>query len=145
MPQTIHVFSGRFASRSEACEYSEEQWERPAPDDSWPEAEWNAYEDRNPTCALEDDLDVEYIDSDFIETIDGVGKMEYLETQIKRPEDFKTLQEAIPDSHNILVLIMSSAFDGRKVNLKSTPKLSYHGEFRWNLSEMATRRAQRRT
>ena len=134
MAQTLHVFSGQFASRAEACEYSEQQWERPAPDDSWPDEEWNAYEERNPTWALKDDLDAGYMDSDFIETIDGLGRIDYLESQIERSEDIEALRKAIPDAHNIFVLIFSSSFDGRNVNLRSTPKLSYHGEFRLNLS-----------
>ena len=132
MAETLHVFSGQFASRTEACEYSEAQWERPAPDDSWPDEEWDAYEERNPTWALRDDLDPGYMDSDFIETIDGSGRIKYLEEQIDQSEDFEALRSAIPDAHNILVLIMSSSFDGRKVTLRSTPKLTYHGEFRWN-------------
>ncbi len=74
------------------------------------------------------------MNSDFIETVDGAGRIKYLETQIEQPEDFQTLREAIPNAHNILVLIMSSSFDGRKVALKSTPRLVYHGEFRWNPS-----------
>ena len=134
MPETLHVFSGQFASRSEACEYSEKQWECPAPDETWSEDEWSAYEDRNPSWALDSDLGVEYMDSDFIETIDGVDRMKYLESQIELQEDFEQLRTLIPDNHNIFVLIMSPAFDGRKVKLGSTPNLTYHGEFRWDLS-----------
>lgn len=73
------------------------------------------------------------MDPSFIETIDGTDRIEYLKTQIKRPDDFETLRADIPGDHNILVLIMSASFDGRKVKLHSTPKLSYHGEFRWKL------------
>ena len=129
--KTFHVFSGQFESRAEACGYTEAQWERPAPDDSWSDAEWEAYEERNPTWALKNDLAVGYMDSDFIETIDGAGRIEYLRDQLQQAEDFEGLHRAIPDEHNILVLILSSAFDGREVELSSTPKLSYHGEFPW--------------
>ena len=133
MAMTLHVFSGKFASRAGACAYSEEQWEKPAPDDSWTEEAWDAYEARNPSWQLRADLDAGPLDSDFIETITEKLPMKYLETQIAKSEDFAALQAMIPGDHNTLVLIMSKAFAGRKVKLKSTPQLTYHGEFAWKL------------
>ena len=134
MAQTLHVFSGNFSSGEEARAYSEEQWEQPAPDDSWSDEAYAAWEDRNPTWTLDDDLDVEYMDSDFIETIRGGDRLEYLETQLADSNDGSKLRGLIPVEDNTLVLIMSAAFDGKKVSLSSTPKLRYHGQYLWNAS-----------
>ena len=116
-----------------ATRYSEEQWETPKPDDSWSEAEALAWEDRNPTWMLMDDLRVDHMDSDFIETIFGPDKIDYLETQLKLPVDRERMRSEIPADADTLVLIMSVAFDGKKVRLTSTPSLHYHGEYLWNL------------
>ena len=82
MAKTLHVFSGTFGSREEACSYSEKQWEKPEPDDSWSDEEYAAWEDRNPTWLIFRDLNVVRMDPDFIETIFGTGMIEYLESQL---------------------------------------------------------------
>src|SRR5436190_21636780 len=87
MTRTVHVFSGTFASREKACQYSEEQWERPAPDDSWSEEDYAAWEERNPTWLLRRDLRTPPgaagfdLDPDFVETIFGSDKIDYLGSQ----------------------------------------------------------------
>jgi hypothetical protein len=131
MPKTLHVFSGSFPSEDEARQYSEEQWERPAPDDSWSEEAFSAWEDRNPSWRLKDDLDV-YLNSDFIETIHGPVKNDYLATQLAKSDDVVRLLEEIPTSANTLVLIMSEALGGFAETLRSTSSLRYHGQFQWN-------------
>ncbi|MES2572377.1 MAG: hypothetical protein V4710_20280 [Verrucomicrobiota bacterium] len=133
MTQTLHVFSGTFGSRQNACHYSEEQWEKPAPDDSWSDEDYSAWEDRNPTWALGGDLPVAHMDSDFVETIFGPDKIDYLKTQLKNETDRQRLDAEIPQEADTLVLIMSQAFDGEEVSLSSTPQLRYHGEFAWNI------------
>lgn len=132
MAQTLHVFSGTFGSEEAALSYSEEQWERPAPDDTWSEEDYTAWEERNPSCELQRDLSACYIDPDFVETIFGPDKIDYLETQLRNEVDRQRLRLEIPIEADTLVLIMSTAFDGKEVRLSSTPKLRYHGEYRWN-------------
>jgi hypothetical protein len=132
MPRTLHVFSGTFGSREKACQYSEEQWEKPAPDDSWSEQEYVAWEARNPTWLFRQDLAVSHLDPDFIETIFGPDKIEYLESQLAKDADRQRIRAEIPQQADTLVLIGNSAFDGKKVRLSSTPKLQYHGEYAWN-------------
>jgi hypothetical protein len=118
MPATFHVFSGTFGSREEACRYTEQQWEEDSDDPTW---------------ELRGDLPVPYLSPDFIETIFGQEKMEYLESQLAREADFGGLEAEIPADADTLVLIMSPAFDGKKVQLSSIPKLRYHGEYRWKV------------
>ncbi|RYD82515.1 MAG: hypothetical protein EOP84_09290 [Verrucomicrobiaceae bacterium] len=113
--------------------YSQEQWERPAPDDTWSDEDFEAWEKRNPSWALQEDLPGSSFDSDFVETIFGPDKVDYLETQLKNEADRQHLRSEIPVEADTLVLIMSAAFDGKQVSLSSTPKLRYHGEYRWNL------------
>ncbi len=131
MKQTLHVFSGKFGTRENACNYSEEQWESPAPDDSWSDEAYSAWEDRKPFWVLQDDLD-EHLDSDFIETIFGKGMLNYLETQLLDQSDKQKVRDMIPKEHDTLVLIMSAAIDERKVSFFSTSKLDYHGEYLWD-------------
>jgi hypothetical protein len=134
MTQTLHVFSGTFGSEEQARQYAEEQWERPAPDESWSEEEHEAWEERNPKWALLDDLRVVHMDSDFVETIFEEDRIEYLEAQLAADCDRQQLRAEIPEEADTLVLIMSDAFDGRAVRLASTPRLKYHGEFLWNVA-----------
>ena len=117
MPE-IHVFSGSFGSEVAARRYTERQWVEDSEDPAW---------------ALRDDLSVGYLDSDFVETIFGEGKLDYLVTQVARESDAANLVEAIPESADTLVLIMSSALDVKRVRLQSTPELRYHGEYQWRL------------
>lgn len=120
MPPTLHVFSGRFGSQEEARRYTERQRNDDSEDSSW---------------ALREDLPVSYLDSDFVETILGDDRMEYLESQLARDPDWNSLRAIIPQEADTLVLIMSPAFDGKKVRLSSTPKLHYHGEYAWKLGD----------
>ena len=136
MPQTIHVFSGYFSSKKEATSYSEQQWEEPAPDETWTEEAYTEWENRNPIWALDDDLGVDYMDSDFIETIRGDDRLDYLKTQITDNNARSNLLEMISDKDNTLILIMSTAFDGKQVSLSPTSKLNYHGEYKWNVAAL---------
>ena len=131
MNKTLHVFSGSFSSDEEARKYSEAQWEVPAPDDSWSDEAYSDWEDRNPSWALRDDLNV-YLASDFIETIFGEEKNDYLVGQLAKDADRVRIREEIPASANTLVLIMSEALGGFSGTLRATPTLRYHGEFLWN-------------
>src|SRR5690348_1527189 len=96
MAQTLHVFSGTFGSRERACQYSEQQWEKPAPDDSWSEQDYAAWEARNPTWLLRQHLAVALLDPDFIETIFGSHKIEYLRSQLATEPDKHKLPDQIP-------------------------------------------------
>ena len=107
------------------------QWERPAPDDSWSDKAFSEWEDRNPSWRLKDDLDV-YFNSDFIETVHGPEKNDYLATQLAKSDDVVRLLEEIAPSANTLVLIMSEALGGFAETLRSTSSLRYHGQFQWN-------------
>jgi hypothetical protein len=130
-PKTLHVFSGTFGSQEKACQYSEPQWETPAPDDSWSEEDYAAWESRNPKWQLRKDLAIRPLDSDFIETIFGPQKLDYLRTQLASEADRRNVPEQISQDADTLVLVMSEAFRGKQVRPSSTPRLRYHGEYPW--------------
>ncbi|MGH8036791.1 MAG: hypothetical protein ACREPD_03535 [Stenotrophomonas sp.] len=124
---TIHVFVGAFADLDAALLYSEEQW-LPEPDDSASEAEYSAWEDSNPSWAMEDELGF-YLDSDFIETIGGETRFDYLATQISDQSAVDRIRQAYATTTSVLVLIWSDALDGLSVEMKSTSKLIYCGTY----------------
>jgi hypothetical protein len=84
MNDHLHVFAGAFASRDDACMYTEVQWE-PEPDSSVSDEDYRAWEDRNPSWRMKADLGDPYLDSDFIETIDGPDRFDYLATLHRTP------------------------------------------------------------
>lgn len=127
MNDIVHVFAGKFASIKEACQYTQEQWE-PEPDESVSDEEYEEWEERNPIWLLERDLN-EYLDSNFIETIDGEDRYSYLEGLLINKDEISEIQEKIPSNANILVLIFKEALGDFPSKLKSTSKLFYCGEY----------------
>jgi hypothetical protein len=126
MNETVHVFVGEFASRDAACAYTEQQWE-PEPADSVSDEAYEAWEERNPSWNLRDDLAPRYLSPDFIETITADDRYEYLSKLLARSEDASHIK--IEAGGNTLVLIFSGAFAEFSANVHSTPALKYLGEF----------------
>ena len=126
----VHVFVGRFPSRDEACLYSEAQWEPPL-EESATEDEYAAWEERNPRWLLRDDLGVN-LDPDFIETIDGNERYDYLRSYFDRPEEIELIRNADSNA-NILVLLFPESLPSEVTELKSTTRLTYCGgfDFHW--------------
>ncbi|MGF1522875.1 MAG: hypothetical protein ACFBSF_11225 [Leptolyngbyaceae cyanobacterium] len=126
----LHVFAASFASREEACLYTEEQWE-PEPGDDVSDDEYAAWENRNPTWGLADDLNID-LDPDFIETIDGDECYDYLRGYLVNTTDLDTVRQAAGDA-NTLVLIFPNALHDRSVMLASTSQMTYCGafDFQW--------------
>ncbi|EMI57711.1 hypothetical protein [Rhodopirellula sallentina] len=120
----LHVFTGTFASRDEACLHSEAQWE-PEPDDSVSDEEYAAWEDRNPVWSLRDELGIG-LDSDFIETISGWPR--YVAGYLVNPADMDVVRAKAGDA-NFAVLIFPDALHDSNSILKSTSKLTYCGAF----------------
>ena len=127
MNDTVHVFGGQFETHASACAYTEAQWEDEPGADSTDE-EYAAWEERNPTWLMKDELGV-YLDSDFIETIFGDGRYEYLGKLLGEPNALKTIRSIAPGEYNTLVLIFSQALGGFDAEMKSTSKLQYCGQF----------------
>lgn len=122
----LHVFAGSFPSRDEALLYAEAQWE-PEPDASVSDAEYFAWEARNPTWGLADDLGIG-LDADFIETIDGSDRYEYLKGHLKNEADLNSIRAISADS-NTLVLIFPDALHTPKEQMFSTSIMVYCGVF----------------
>lgn len=132
MNDHVHVFVGVFASREDACAYTESQWE-PEPDDSVSDEEYQAWEDRNPSWQMKADLGNPYLDSDFIETIDGPDRLNYLAKLLTEPEAIGRVRAIVGLDHNVIVLIFSEALGGFAAEMKSTPLLKYCGQFQCQL------------
>jgi hypothetical protein len=127
MNDTVHVFTGEFETHESACAYTQEQWEDEPEADATDE-EYAAWEERNPTWLMKDDLGV-YLDSDFIETIFGDGRYEYLGEMLAEPDTLQTIRSIAREQCNTLVLIFSTALGGFDAEMKSTSKLQYCGQF----------------
>jgi hypothetical protein len=127
MSDTVHVFVGSFSSRDAACLYSEAQWE-PEPDETVSDEEYEAWEERNPSWALRNDLDV-YLDSDFIETIYGTERYSYLATLLVDQKAIEDNKKMAAENANTLVLISKNALGGFPATMKSTERLTYCGEY----------------
>jgi hypothetical protein len=128
MTQAVHVLAGRFESREEAVAYTEPQWE-PEPGDDVSDEQYAEWENRNPTWALCTDLGIAYLDSDFIETIDGPSSYSYLEGMLVDGAQIQSIRERAPADANILVLIFHPALGGFPARVASTPRLVYCGEW----------------
>lgn len=124
---TVHVFVGAFSTMEAALQYSEEQWQ-PAPAAGCSDEVYSAWEDGNPHWAMGDELDA-YLDSDFIETIGGEDRFQYLSTVIADKASIDHLQAQHAATTNVLVLIFSDALDGFPATLQSTSQLTYCGEY----------------
>lgn len=131
MNDTVHVFAGHFEDRGSACAYTEKQWKiEPGPEAS--AEEYFAWEERYPMWLLSDELGV-YLDSDFIETIFGEGRYDYLGEMLTEPDALETIRELAGADSNTLVLIFSEALCGFTAEMKSTSRLKYCGQFKCRL------------
>ena len=123
----VHVFCGSFPDRGAACRYSEPQWE-PEPGEDVSDEAYRAWEERNPSWLLRSDLGV-YLDSDFIETIAGDDRYDYLGRLLAEPGAAGQIRDRMCATDNVLVLIFSEALGEFASLLKSTPRLKYCGQF----------------
>lgn len=128
----LHIFSGKFPSLETACLYTEPQWE-PAPPSHVSNEVFKEWENRNPTWSLASDLNC-YLDADFIETIDGEDRFEYLSSLGLHPENIRYIKDKSPSHYNILLLIFHEALGGLPVTLSSTNLLLYLGRFTIDLN-----------
>jgi hypothetical protein len=127
MNDTVHVFAGHFDNRESACAYTEAQWES-EPGAEATDEEYAAWEERNPVWLMKDELNA-YLDSDFIETIFGEGRYEYLGQRLTQPDALANIRKLAGEESNTLVLIFFEALGGFSAEMKSTSKLQYCGQF----------------
>jgi hypothetical protein len=123
----VFIYFGSFPSVDQALSYTQGCWE-PDPPDSVSDAEYEAWEDRNPVWPLREELDV-YLDSDFIETIVEPDWQSYLKSLIRDPDQLHTIMERCPENTNCLVLIYEAALGGYDSVMKSTSKLTLIGKY----------------
>ena len=131
MDTTIHVFAGSFRDRDDACAHALDRWE-PEPAQTATDDEYSAWEERNPTRQLKADLGDPYLDHDFIEII-GDGKnfsrYDYLRRMLRNPDDIEGIRRSAGAEANVLVLVFKDALGGFEAHMRSTPRITYCGEF----------------
>ena len=131
--QTIHVFIACFPSLESALAYSQPQWE-PEPAAEASDEEYEAWEDRNPSWLMKNDLGITYLDEDFIETIwgtNGDGRSsdwKYLSSFIGN-ESAAVCKKIAAIDDNTLILIDAQASGGFPVAFRSTSAMTYCGPF----------------
>lgn len=130
MGMKVHAFLGTFESLALALAYTEQQWE-PEPEAGASDDAYRAWENRNPTWAMRTDLRVEYLDADFIETVDATEGVVYLAEHLVSSADLESIQARGPADANVLVLIFEEALGGFRGEFSSTTRLSYFGRYDW--------------
>jgi len=75
------------------------------------------------------DLGTSYLTGDFIETIDSEDRYEYLSKYLTEPGAIGRIRAIAGRDPNTLVLIFSEALGGFPAVMKSTPRLTYCGEY----------------
>ena len=132
--QTIHVFTAFFENEDAALAYTQPQWE-PKPAEGAGDEEYEAWEDRNPSCLMKEDLGFDgFLDDDFVETIwrarysGNDVDWNYLSGLIGSA-NANACKNMASDHSNTLILIDAQALDGRSANLRSTTAMTYCGTF----------------
>ncbi len=138
MNTTVHIFAGNFADRDAAVSYSEEQW-LPEPGDDASDEEYAKWEATNPRWAMRDDLGLEYLDHDFIETLHeqdegGPGLWAYVGGLLRDHDVLEHVQNEAASS-NTLVLIFEQAFGGAEPRFRTTRALKFCGIYAAHLGE----------
>lgn len=132
----FHLFAGRFADDQQAQGFAFEQWE-PEPDASASNAEYQAWEERNPSWRLEQELGF-YMDSDFIELVSSQDCPQYLESLIRDDAQKQRLRSRVEPGHSHFIIVAQQSIYGDRQSTtsgapqrqpSSTATLDYLGEF----------------
>lgn len=132
----VHVFLCAFAEDDLFRAYAAERWEPEPPADA-SEAEYQAWEDRNPVWPFRDDLGGPYLDHDFIELIGsdapaGAAPFAYLALLLAEPDalaEIEAQSDALPPGPRQLILLFDAALGGFPWSLTSTRRATYCGAF----------------
>lgn len=132
----FHLFAAHFPSQAEAERFAFEQWEpEPAADAS--DAEFSAWEARNPSWRLRQELGY-YMDADFVELIGKDDCPQYLDSLIRSDAEQQRLRSRIKAHYSHFIIVGSESIDGDQRSVasgpnqrppQSTPTLDYLGEF----------------
>ena len=82
--------------------------------------------------ANENRLGEVYLDHEFIEVIDDMEQLsryDYLRSMLKNADDIAGILRSAGKYANILVPIFKEALGGFEAQMRSTPRLSYCGDF----------------
>lgn len=132
----FHLFAARFSNQAEAELFTFEQWEpEPAADAS--AAEFSAWEARNPSWRLKQELGY-YMDADFVELIEREDGPQYLQSLIRSDAEKQQLRTRINPGYSHYILIASDSIHGDRQSdapgpnprkPENTATLDYLGEF----------------
>ncbi|MEA1028670.1 MAG: hypothetical protein ACNJA3_19270 [Pseudomonas rhizophila] len=130
----FHLFGATFVSDAEAQQYVFEQWESEPPE-SATEAEYSAWEDRNPTWRLAEELEF-HMDPDFVEF---PGSLEDVITKIRCPEERALVSSKAAEFTHFIMVGLDAIWGDRRssstqvepvVRLpESTVAITYLGKF----------------
>lgn len=124
---SVHIFRGDFGGVENARRYTQESWQ-PEPPETATDEEYSEWENNNPRWAMRDDLGLS-LDSDFIETIESEGAVDYLKTMLAPQVVDDELASHITAPADTLVLIFREAISGDDAAVESCGPLSYLGQF----------------
>lgn len=87
----VHIYSSFFESQKDAMKFASER----------------DYDDDKSKPALYIDVEAEWLDEDFVETIFGAGRFNYLESLLANKNDIKNFKSIGSEGHNTLFLIFA--------------------------------------
>ncbi|ROL70916.1 hypothetical protein BLX41_19775 [Pseudomonas protegens] len=132
----FYLFAARFPNQAEAERFAFEQWEpKPAADAS--DAEFSAWEARNPSWRLKQELGY-YMDSDFVELIGSEDCPQYLESLTRSDAGKHQLRTRIDSGYSHFIIVGCESIYGDHKSTSgganqrqptSTATLDYLGEF----------------
>ncbi len=115
----LHVLSGNFKTEKEASKYAD--------------LDYSVDED-NPVCPIRETLGAKELDIDYVETIYGDDKFEYLQALLANPSDTEIVIDKCK-GQNTLFLIMEIERN-RKIKISDNIEpLSYCGSFHGRFPE----------
>lgn len=79
--------------------------------------------------ANENRLGEVYLDHEFIDDMEHVSRYDYLRSMLKNADDIAGILRSAGKYANILVPIFKEALGCFEAQMRSTPRLSYCGEF----------------
>jgi hypothetical protein len=109
----LYVFSTNFDTEKEALQFAELDYSK---------------DEDNPICPIREVLRFKELDLDYVETIYGEGRVEYLETMLVDIDDTEVVNDKVR-SYNTLILVMGLERNRKLKIPDNVEPLNYCGVF----------------
>ena len=124
----VNILSSHFSDEAEAFEFAKLNFKEEPEDDATDE-EWEEYDDDPYECELHDELQVEFIQPEYRETIYGESRFDYLETMLVNKKDKETVISKSRKEDNMFFLIFEME-DNIDIDLQpKSEKLKFIGQY----------------